>query len=246
MRQLVFLCTMVFLLSCTPNTETQENKNVSNGTKVNPVASGYNVRLGLAYLNQGDVERAKHKLVIAQRQNPQSTDVSGALAYFMEKTGEPKQAEIYYLKAMEQAPLRGGPINNYGAFLCREGHYQKAITYFLKAVDDFQYEHVSGAYENAGLCALQIPDDKQARLFFVKALNQDPARTGALQELVKLDLKSHKPEQALKEIKRYTADIIKDKKLLALAVTAAHAAKNEPLEMYFKVQLLNRSSIQRG
>lgn len=233
------LAQLTFLLLACSTTPIQESKPVSHNQEINPVAAGYNIQLGLAYLKQGDVERAKHKLITAKNQNPNSAEVSGALAYFMEKTGDINLAESYYQKAMIQAPKRGGPINNYGAFLCRQGQYQKAISYFLKAVNDFQYEHSSGAYENAALCALQIPDETLARTYFNKAMEQDPSKTTALEELVRLDLKNHQPEHALEEIKRYTANIIKNKKLLTLAITAAKDANNQEYTNYFQVQLDN-------
>jgi type IV pilus assembly protein PilF len=153
-------------------------------------AALYNTQLGLAYLKQGDRPRAKRKLVTALAQAPNSPSVNAGLAYFMEKTGEMKRAAFYYRQAMLLAPGRGAQLNNYGAFLCRRGHYRAAETYFLKAVNDAQYEHTASAYENAGLCAMAIPDYPKAIHYFKKALEHDPLRKQSLNELVKIE-KTH-------------------------------------------------------
>ena len=153
-------------------------------------AALYNTQLGLAYLKQGDRPRAKRKLVTALAQAPDSPSVNAGLAYFMEQTGEMKRAAFYYRQAMLLAPGRGAQLNNYGAFLCRRGHYRVAETYFLKAVNDAQYEHTASAYENAGLCAMAIPDYPKAMHYFRKALEHDPLRKQSLNELVKIE-KTH-------------------------------------------------------
>jgi type IV pilus assembly protein PilF len=135
----------------------------------NPTAAKYNVELGLGYLKQGNVIRAKQKLLLALKQDPRNPIVQDAMGYFLENTGELKQAAVHYRRAVELAPRSGAAQNNYGTFLCRVGRYPESIQYFLAAVQDPAYLHTSLAYENAGKCALKIPDKKLARLYFVKA-----------------------------------------------------------------------------
>lgn len=149
-------------------------------------AAGYNIQLGLEYLKQGNIPRAKRKLLMAMKQAPNSADAFAAMAYFMEKTGEPEKANAYYQKAIAAAPGRGNQQNNYGAFLCRQGRYLQAEQYFLNAVNDVQYEHTARAYENAGLCAKAIPNLVKARQFFKKALRHDPSLVQSRYELIKL------------------------------------------------------------
>src|SRR5690242_7983555 len=84
-------------------------------------AASYNVQLGLGYLKQGDRPRAKKKLLTALEQEPTSADVNSAMAYYFEQTGEQNQAEKYYLKAITLSGNKGAQLNNYGAFLCRQG-----------------------------------------------------------------------------------------------------------------------------
>ena len=135
----------------------------------NPKAAHYNVELGLGYLKQGNTIRAKEKLLWALKQDPRSPVVQDAMGYFLETTGELKQAAIYYHRAVQLAPRSGAAQNNYGTFLCRVGRYPESIQYFLAAAQDPSYLHTALAYENAAKCALKIPDKKLAQLYFAKA-----------------------------------------------------------------------------
>ena len=146
-------------------------------------AASYNTQLGLAYLKQGNMERAKHKLLVAMSQAPNSATVNAAMGYFMEKSVELKKAQYYYKRSLALAPKSGAQLNNYGAFLCRIGKYKQADTYFLKAINDIKYEHTAGTYENAGLCAMANHQVDKAAAYFVKALRLDPSRAQSLCEL---------------------------------------------------------------
>lgn len=184
-------------------------------TKINPYqeAASYNTQLGLAYLKQGDRVRAKRKLLTALAQAPESPHVNVAIAYFMETTGEVDKAALYYKKAIAIAPNRGETLNNYGAFLCRHARYREAQVYFIKAIHDTQYEHTAGAYENAGLCAAAIPDDKKAVYYFKKALAHDPSRKQSLNELVRIEIKRGHKRQAQAFLRHYSAHTLADDRL---------------------------------
>ena len=152
-------------------------------------AATYNTQLGIAYLRQGDRSRAKQKLITAVDLAPNDPDVNMAMGYFLEKTGDLPRARAFYKKALTSAPNSGVQLNNYGTFLCRTGHYKQAEIYFLKAVNELHSIHSAGAYENAGLCAAAIPDDKKAIYYFKKALEQEPNRKQSLAEIARIERK---------------------------------------------------------
>lgn len=204
-------------------------------------AAAYNSQLGLAYLKQGNRSLAKHKLLLALSQDPNSANANAAMAYFLEKTGELDKAQIYYQKAMATAPKAGTQLNNYGAFLCRRGSYAQAETYFMKAVNDIEYEHTAGAYENAGLCALAIPNNDKAKFYFNKALEQDPEREQSLYELVKLEVKQGHLNDALTYFQKYPNLALRNKILLTMAVDVAHQAGKPEIETNYKMHLQNFS-----
>lgn len=137
-------------------------------------ASEYNVRLGLAYLQEGDKQRAKEKLLKAHEQNPYSPIVKSALAYFFEDIEEWKQAENYHLQAIKFNKDTGTVHNNYGRFLCQRNRYSEAESHFLIAAQDPNYINTASAYENAGLCMMQASNTEKAISYLYKSLQQNP------------------------------------------------------------------------
>lgn len=236
----------LIVLGCQHNEE-DENESTSNKKVDLSKAASYNVQLGLGYLKQGDRSRAKKKLLTALDQEPHSAEVNAALAYYFEQSSEIDEARKYYLKALSLSSNGGAQLNNYGTFLCRQGEYEKAETYFLKAVKDMQYVHTAGAYENAGLCALAIPNNEKAKLYFSKALKQDPSRRGSLYELVKLESKMGHDSEALSQLQKYPDLVLNDSVFLSLAMDIARQAGNESLAAQYeasfkKMELKNDNS----
>lgn len=219
---LLLLLSSLLLQSCQHNDEDKKENTIKEARFDD--AAKYNTQLGLAYLNQGDRSRAKRKLLLALSQAPESPGVNEAMAYYMEKSGDVEQAEIYYHKAMSLSKHAGTQLNNYGTFLCRQGKYRASEKYFLKAVKDIAYDHTAGAYENAGLCVLAIQDEKNAAIYFTKALEQDPSRGQSLFELVKLLKKQDKIDEALMFLKKYTNLTLHNSTLLSLAIEVSEKA----------------------
>src|SRR5690242_2279547 len=66
-------------------------------------AAIYNVQLGVAYMNQGDLERAKEKLDRALAQDADSADVHSARAQLFARLGEKDKADSEYRSALRLA-----------------------------------------------------------------------------------------------------------------------------------------------
>ncbi len=228
------VASLVFLQSCQTSNDVREEK-ATRALNLSKAAS-YNTQLGLSYLKQGDRPRAKRKLFTALKQEPGSTEVQSALAYYFEQSGDMNQAKSYYLKAIALAPGAGAQLNNYGAFLCRQENYVKAIDYFLNAVKDDQYVHTAGAYENAGLCSEAIPDYDKAKLYFKKALEQDPSKKQSFYEWVKIENKLGNTRQALDLVKQYS-NFSNDPVILSLAKDIAQKSGDSKLQTLYQIKL---------
>lgn len=194
---------LIAMLSACSHPETQDIPLPQDADKNNPTAAAYNVQLGVGYLKEGNITRAKAKLLLAQKQDPTSPDVWDALAYFYEATGNITQADQYYLKAISLAPKSGSSLNNYGVFLCKNAQYKKSITYFSRAVADPSYLNVAATYENAGLCAEEIPDMTTASKFFILALQNNPDLPTSILELAEVNFDNGKFDLAGKYLQRY-------------------------------------------
>lgn len=152
-------------------------------------AAKINAQLGMAYLEQKNVQRAKMKLLLALSQGPDIPEPWYSMGYFLEATGDKDEAAKYYLKAVTIAPDRGDTQNNYGTFLCRQGKYNESIKHFLLATKAQNYLDPAAAYENAGLCSMKSASYKNAAGYFKQALLKDPGRNLSLLKLVEANVK---------------------------------------------------------
>ncbi|MBN9287134.1 MAG: type IV pilus biogenesis/stability protein PilW [Gammaproteobacteria bacterium 39-13] len=146
-------------------------------------AARLNIELGVNYLKQDQISRAKSKFIRAKELAPNLSEAHYSYGFFLERVGENEEAEKAYQKAISLNAKGGNEHNMYGAFLCRQHKYRKAEKEFLKAIDDPNYTLTAETYENAGLCVQQIPDMAKAAEYFEKALRYDPNRTNALLEM---------------------------------------------------------------
>ncbi len=176
MKQLLILFLSLSLLACASNQAEQHN----------PTAAEYNIRLGMGYFQEGQVDRAREKFLRALKQAPNLPEVQLAMGYFLLELKQVDQAKSYYERALKLAPNSPEVQNNFGVYLCRIGEYQKSIGYFVKVAKNEQYLHPDAAYENAGLCALKIPDKEQARRYFEEAKRYNPLRKQTLLEIRRL------------------------------------------------------------
>jgi type IV pilus assembly protein PilF len=167
--------------------------------------AGINIELGMGYLEEKNIQRAKEKFLEALDADPDLPEVQYSLAYFYEVTGDLQQANIYYLKAIALAPNRGDTQNNYGTYLCRRGEYRKSVDHFNIAWRDPTYLDTAGAYENAGLCALKIPDTNHALTYFNHAILQDANHPVSLINAAELEYKQGNYSAARQRLNEYLA-----------------------------------------
>lgn len=161
-------CIFLLLTACTPTTQNSALENV---------------QLGIAYLEDGDVVRAKQHLLLAEKGARYSADVQDGLAYYYEAVGELQAAEKHYQLALQYSPHAGSAHNNYGTYLCRYARYDEAVREFVRAVQEDAYTQTAQAYENAGLCARSKRDKRH---YFKLSLQHDSRRAIAKRELEKL------------------------------------------------------------
>lgn len=233
----ILVFTAFLLLSCHQSEDGNSDSSALEVSQRYQDAAAYNVQLGLGYLKQDNMPRAKKKLLTALSQAPNSPMPYAAMAFFMEKTGDLKEAAIYYQKAMSLAPGGGAQLNNYGAFLCRQGQVKEAEQYFLRAVEDKHYEHSASAYENAGLCALSVKDYAKAAPYFKKALAQDPMSKQSLKELVRIKMNEQQYQDALVYLQKYPMISLQDKQLLNVAAQLANKTGKTALEADYRARI---------
>lgn len=161
------------------------------------------VSLGLTYLSNGNFSQAKANLDKALNFAPKSADAHFAMAYYYQQVDELELTEEYYLKALKLAPENPNIINSYGAFLCEQGRYEKAKSYFLKAVSSKSYVSTAETYENLAICAVDQGKTDEAVGFFESALNHQPTRGKSLFFLAQLQKEQGNYGEAKKTLWKY-------------------------------------------
>ena len=211
------------------------------------------IELGLAYLKDGQVGRAKVKLLRAKKLAPQLPEVYYALGFYMESVGEFDQAKQYYLTAIQRNPKDGKARNNYGTFLCRQGQYLESEKEFIAAIDDPNYTQTAEALENAGFCMKEVPDLVKAKQYFEHAVRMDPRRVNALLELSYMNYQAAEYGAASEHLSQYNLEANQTPRSLWLAIKLAQRVNDHnkagSLTMSLKQQFPNSQEmkdIQQG
>jgi type IV pilus assembly protein PilF len=137
-------------------------------------AAEYNVQLGYAYLQQGDLNLAKEKLERAEKQAPDNPRVHSALGMLYERLGDRKSAKSQYAEALRLAPQDPDIQNNYAVFLCRTGDVDDGVAMFERAARNPLYRTPEAAWTNAGVCLRGAKRNAEAQKAFETAIMVRP------------------------------------------------------------------------
>jgi len=234
------LALLPLLLSCSQSSSKKPSFTLLANTASNvdyQKSARLNVELGLGYLKQGQLARAKSKLNRAKNLAPELPEVHYAHAFFHEEVGEIEKAEKDHLKSIALNAKGGNEHNHYGAFLCRQARYKEADSEFLRAMEDPNYTNTAETLENAGLCALQVPDKIKAQQYFEKALRYDNNRENALLELAILEFKKNNIQQSQAYLNYYEKIAKPSARALMLGMRLARHMRNTQKEASYRVSL---------
>ncbi|MEZ9654584.1 type IV pilus biogenesis/stability protein PilW [Vibrio splendidus] len=154
-----------------------------------PIAmSESRIELGLGYMGQGNMVKARENLELAIKHAPSYYRARLSIAHYYEQVGEVDEARNAYKKALRLDVRNGNVLNNYGTFLCKQGEYEQADKYFNRAIDQPYYYLVSASYENAAFCAFKAGEVEQAKYYFSRAIDHDPNRAKSILQLSKIEV----------------------------------------------------------
>lgn len=232
---LAAICLSTFTGCVTTSTTPNEISNTGSTQ-----AADANIQLAMNYLESNKMEDAKQKLLAALKIAPNYPASWYSMAYYYQVTGDNQRANQYYLHALALAPNSGDTNNNYGTFLCQTGQTQAAINRFIIAAQDSNYVDTAAAYENAGLCALRIPNLKLAQIYFTQAVTQDPSRVTSLTDLAAICYKNKDYKAAYKYLNQLFQNAAPTPNTLLLAAQTANALHLDSDVIYYTQQLQAR------
>ena len=182
LRAALLLCFTSLLAGCV---STGNVDPLSTGKGRDEARQAY-VQLGLGYLQQGQMERAKAPLKKALELDSSDADANAALGLVFQAELEPELASQYYTKALSSRPRDARILNNYGGFLYEQKRYKEAYERFQQAADDNLYSERARVFENLGMTSLKLGNRDVALEEFTKALRLDRQQPRALLEMAEL------------------------------------------------------------
>ena len=200
-------------------------------------AANYNVQLGVAYMNQGDLARAKDKLDRALTQDSNSADVHSARAMLFERMGNNDKADSEFRTAMHLAPHDPNIVNNYAVYLCQSGRTDEGVKHFLEAAHNALYSTPEAAYTNAGVCLRSAKRDDEARANFQRALQLRPTFAEAAFQLAELQFQNKELQPARATIDSFLSSNQATPDLLLLGVRVARAQNDRMASVRFARRL---------
>lgn len=224
----ILSATLLALAGCT---------GASDRAKKRDDASNYNMQLGMAYLNRGDLGLAKEKLDRAVKENPGDPSVHSAMAMLQDRLGHPDLADKEFKAALNLGPRSPDVLNNYAVYLCRSGRVDEGVKIFEEAARNALYRTPEAAYTNAGVCLRGAKRDTQAAMSFQRALRIKPGFAEAAYQLADLDFRRGEVQSARETVDQFVAAFEPTADLLLIGVQVARKQGDRVAEEKFARKL---------
>ena len=203
-------------------------------------AADINAQLGLAYMQQGENERAMEKLRYALSIDPNLATANHYIAELYQRIGQDQEAEKHYRKALAATPTEPMLLNNFGVFLCKQHRLAEAENLFLTAAKQPFYKTPEVAYGNAAVCALEMPDPVKAEEYLRAALRLNPQMPESLYALSELKFNQQDYLSARAFLQRYFDVASASPQSLWLGVRIERKLGDESAAQQYAAQLRQR------
>lgn len=200
-------------------------------------ASEINLNLAVEQLRKGNLALAKEKLDRALEQNPRNAAAHSTAGVLYERLGETNKADSHYQRAIALDPKNSEYKNNYAAYLCKRGAYERGEKLALQAAKDLLYRTREAAFFNAGTCARSRGDLTRAGALFRAALEVRPRFAAALLELAEIEYEQQNYLSARGFLERYMEVGRATPASLWLGVQIERALGNTAVEQHYANRL---------
>ena len=202
-------------------------------------SSQLHLRLGMGYMQQGALETALAELNKSIKIAPGYAEAHSALALLNVRLKRTDEARKSYQKALRLAPGDPNINNNFGYFLCQQGEYLSADKKFQCAIANPLYSTPWRAYYNAGSCALDAGQLKQADIYLRTTVQLRPNLVNVLFKLAKLSYLQGSYQRSLDYLNRYKKAGRTTPKSLMLGINLANKLDDPDLHASQMMALKN-------
>jgi type IV pilus assembly protein PilF len=184
-------------------------------------AADARLALAMAYLEQGNLTKARDNLFRAQDYGPTYLPTLNALAHYYVLVDNVQKSEVIYTQALSLYPNHPDLLNNYGVLLCKEKRFDEADHYFHQAISTDGYGKIAESFENAALCCISNQQLQKAQRYLIEGLTYAPLDISMLAELTKIDIELGDTEQAKQHLQQLQVLSHHSPELRSLTMTLA-------------------------
>jgi type IV pilus assembly protein PilF len=149
-------------------------------------AAEINLEIGIDHFRKGNLAQAKEKIDRAVEQNPRNANAQIAAGMLYDRLGQTSKSDGYFARGLALDPENPEIQNNYAAYLCQKGRYERGEKLALQAASNALYRTPEMAYVNAASCARGAGNLKRSEQNLRKALAVRPRYGEALFQMAEL------------------------------------------------------------
>lgn len=132
-------------------------------------------KLGIAYLNDNKVQQAFVEFYKAYDLNPHNKEILNAIGIvYLLHLEETDKAIEYFERAVKEDPLYSEAFNNLGYGFEKKGDFEKAISFYRKALSNPLYPTAEKAYINMGNSYYRLGNFDAALQSYKEAIKRAP------------------------------------------------------------------------
>ena len=233
---------ILFLLSaCISKNGYEENikpSEIRESQTTNEVALT-NLNLGIAYLKQGNYNKALEKLKKSLIADSDYAPTYNVLGLLYQQLGDNSKAEENFKRALAFNSVDSSTLNNYGNFLCKLGRLSEAEGAFIKAAKNPLYDAPEIAITNAGQCLYQNKKIGSAEKYFRQALQLNPQIPQALIKMSEINFDNKKFLSSRAYLQRYQEISPHNARTLLLGIKVENALGDQDAASSYKLLLKN-------
>ena len=134
------------------------------------------LKLGIAYLNENKVQQAFVEFHKAYELDPHNKEILNAVGIiYLVHLEETNKSIEYFDKAVKEDPSYSEAYNNLGYAYEKLGSYEKAISFYRKALSNPLYQTADKAYINMGNAYYRTRNFEAALQSYKEAMKRAPA-----------------------------------------------------------------------
>ena len=205
-----------------------------------PVRANLRAELAAGYYERGQMDVSLQELAEAVKLDPTNPKIYNVYGLVYATLGQDADAAANFRKALELAPTDSEFRQNWGWYLCTHGQARASIPEFEMAANNPLYKSPEIALINAGRCAGSLGENKQAEVFFKRALSISPNNPQAALSLSQLAFKDGRLPEARALMKPVMQQTNPSPEALALGACIERKMGDRSAEASYISQLRNR------